>query len=109
MKALLVGTGLLLTFGTWAQDARNDEGVRTEISRRVKEGQVLYRPAAKPNETKSKKVTYSGIAVQTAKADRPLHLINPAAPAAYGSGENNIARDPITQKVSGLKLFAISF
>jgi hypothetical protein len=109
MRALLVSAGLLLTFGASGQDPRIDENLRTDISRRVKEGQALYQPAAKPNEIKSKNVTYSGIAVQVVKTDRPLHLINPAAPAQYGSAEDNVARDPITGKVSGLKLFAISF
>jgi hypothetical protein len=63
----------------------------------------------RPNEVKINGFTYSGILVQLSRTDNPLELINPAAPLAYGSPEDNVVRDPITGKVSGLKLFSISF
>lgn len=54
-------------------------------------------------------VTVSGIAVAVVKADNKLQLLNPAAPDEYGSSENNVVRDPINGKVTGLKLLAIEF
>ncbi len=47
--------------------------------------------------------------MQAAKTDNPLQLINPAAPAQYGSAEYNLMREPVDGKPSGLKFFAISF
>ena len=70
---------------------------------------LLIEKTEKPNEIVGKNVTYSGIAVQLAKTDNPLQLINPAAPARYGSSEDNVSRDPMTGKVTGLKIFAIDF
>ena len=52
---------------------------------------------------------YSGIVVQLMRAPQPLQLINPWAPQAYGTGENNLVLDPIDNHPTGLKLFAISF
>jgi len=64
---------------------------------------------AKPNEIIRGKASYSGIAVEAAKKRKLLQLINPAAPAEYGSPEDNLVRDPINGRVEGLKIFAIRF
>ena len=63
----------------------------------------------KPNEIIRGKLTFEGIAVEAIKTRRPLQLLNPVAPARYGSPEDNVARDPINGRASGLKLFAIRF
>ncbi|MCX6903177.1 MAG: hypothetical protein NTW03_06790 [Verrucomicrobia bacterium] len=54
-------------------------------------------------------IVCSGIAVQTATTRNPLQLINPFAPAAYGSGEANTLRNPLSGRPEGLKLFSIGF
>jgi hypothetical protein len=64
---------------------------------------------AKPNEIVSGHTTYSGIAVELLKTRNPLQLVNPAAPAKYGSPEDNVLRDPISGRVSGWKIFSIGF
>jgi len=66
-------------------------------------------PAPKPNEIVKGNVTLSGSAVMAVKTKRPLQLLNPLAPPQYGSPEDNVARDPINGKVTGLKIFAIKF
>jgi hypothetical protein len=66
-------------------------------------------PAAKPNEVVKGNVTLSGSTVEAVKTKRPLQLLNPVAPAQYGSPEDNVARDPINGKTTGLKIFAIKF
>ncbi len=54
-------------------------------------------------------ITYSGVIPQVVKSDNPLQLINPFAPARYGSGMDNLDRDIVTGKERGLKLFSLGF
>jgi len=65
--------------------------------------------ATKPNEITTVRLTYSGIVVEMVKTKNPLQLINPAAPPEYGSGEDNLLRDPFERKPSGLNLLTIKF
>jgi hypothetical protein len=64
---------------------------------------VVYRSVRNPN------VAYSGALVQAIKSRRPLQLINPFAPASYGSGPANTSYDPATGQADGARLFTISF
>ncbi len=64
---------------------------------------------AKANEIKVGKVTCSGIAVQAIKSKNPLQLLNPAAPAQYGSGRDNVLRFPLLGRGPLLKVFSIDF
>ena len=63
----------------------------------------------KPNEIIAGPVTYSGAAIEAFKTESILELINPMAPEQYGYAEDNVVRDPIDNKVSGIKLFSIKF
>lgn len=63
----------------------------------------------KPNELRLGKVALSGIAVEFAKTDRPLQLINPWAPPEYGESQDNVTFSLITNQVTGWKLFAFEF
>lgn len=54
------------------------------------------------------RMVYSGVAVQAARSN-PLQLINPFAPARYGSGEGNTARDGVTGRAEGVKVVAVGF
>ena len=69
---------------------------------------VVPRKAA-PNRIVGRKTNVSGALVTIAKARRPLHAINPCAPAEYGSGIANVARDPITGQADGIMLLSIEF
>lgn len=69
-------------------------------------GPTLAKPG-KPNEIKGRTKTYSGMAVQVVKTKNPWQLINPFAPAEYGSGWDNAVRDIGTDRVVGLKVLAI--
>jgi hypothetical protein len=64
---------------------------------------------AKPNEIVAGKLTYSGIAVQAIKAKNLLQLFNPAAPARYGSGQDNAVNFPFSGAGPRLKFFSIDF
>ncbi|MGA2660817.1 MAG: hypothetical protein ABSH34_25310 [Verrucomicrobiota bacterium] len=65
--------------------------------------------ATKPNEMVVGKLTFSGVAVQAIKAKNPLQLLNPAAPARYGSGQANVVSFPFLGPGPRLKFFSIDF
>ncbi len=67
------------------------------------------RQEVKLNEAYFGHLTFSGIGIELVKAGNPLQLINPAAPAAYGYADDNVVRDPITGRASGLKVFSLQF
>src|SRR5437763_874184 len=93
---------------TNAPPAAAQESLQTEAGKRAKETPPVVKEQ-KPNEIVAGNLTFSGIAVEAVKVDHPLQLINPLAPPEYGSPEDNVVRDPIKGKVSGLKLFSIQF
>ncbi len=69
-------------------------------------------PIAPPQGTNRivrKQITYSGALIQLYKTDNPLQLLNPFAPASYGSGYANLSIDPVTKKPAGIALFSINF
>jgi len=53
--------------------------------------------------------TYTGIGVQLIQAEQPLQLLNPLAPASYGTGEQNVVLDVFSDHPIGLKLFSFNF
>ena len=63
----------------------------------------------KANETAAGGFSLSGIVVQVIKAKQPLQLLNPAAPAQYGSGWDNVERFPASVSGPTLKLFSVNF
>ena len=69
---------------------------------------LVYIRPLRPNEIRLNRVTYSGILVHFAKPENQLQLINPTAPPPYSSMDNAVL-DPNTQRVTGWKLFSISF
>lgn len=54
-----------------------------------------------------KKVIYSGALVRFSKTDKPLQLLNPFAPARYGSGLNDLVVDSDTGRTLGISLISI--
>jgi hypothetical protein len=63
----------------------------------------------KANEVAVGRLTLSGIAVQVIKAKNPLELLNPVAPAQYGSGTDNVEWFAGSCTGPLLKLFSINF
>ncbi len=92
-----------------ARPAASERSLETQPSTRVSKPSSQLFGEPKPNEIVKGNVTYSGIVVQLLKTGKPLQLINPAAPAKYGSGEDNVLWNPTSGKVSGWKLFSIGF
>jgi hypothetical protein len=54
-------------------------------------------------------VQYTGVLPLIRKADRPLQLINPFAPARYGDAFENVSINPLTGRPEGIVIFAIRF
>ena len=54
-------------------------------------------------------VTYGGVVPMLYRADNPLQIINPFAPARYGNGFDNLSVNPITGRIEGVNIFAIKF
>ena len=108
MKKVLVFLFALGIVAANAQSARTDESLEARSERRLKETKLELR-VEKPNEITAGRLTLEGITVQAAKTHDFLQLINPFASEKYGSAEDNVARDPIDGKVTGLKIFSIKF
>jgi len=87
---------------------QQDQKLTTEIELRARET-PLYLEKPAPNEISLGRLKLDGIVVQLIKTDNPLQLINPAAPERYGTAEDNVVRDLMTGKISGLKLFELRF
>lgn len=99
----------LMTFLVGAAESTSEEESLETLSQRLTDPAPLFE-VDKPNEIKTEwSVTYSGIVPQLLKTDNVFQLFNPAAPERYGFAEQNVVRDPIDNKVSGLKLFSIQF
>jgi hypothetical protein len=81
------------------------EGITIESGLLEPEAQELEAP----NAIEFERVIIRGAAVQWFKTDNLLQLFNPFAPARYGSGEQNLAYDAITERPKGLTIFAIDF
>lgn len=110
MKKLLIVSALVLGLSAFAQPPGKEpsaETDRTQIRREAQE-KILVKPE-KGDQIEGRRFTYSGVLVQAVKADNPAQLINPAAGDKYGDPENNVVREPKTERVIGLKLFALRF
>jgi hypothetical protein len=111
MKPFLAVAVLFTSLAAYAQLSPGNEAMESQIRQRMamRPDQSYFSvEAEKPNEMKRNGISYSGILVQLVKTDKPLELINPAAPPEYGSSEDNLVRDPHTDR-DGLKLFSIQF
>jgi hypothetical protein len=52
---------------------------------------------------------YDGILPQIKRADHPLQLLNPFAPARYGDAFDNVTVNPLNGRAEGFNVFAIRF
>src|SRR4051812_43455241 len=107
MKPFLALAAVFSLLSAYSQSTVGNDSMDAEIRRRLTtqpNQNFLTTQPEKPNEVRRNGVSYSGIFVQLRKTDRPLELINPAAPPEYGSSHDNTVYDPQTGR-TGLKLF----
>ena len=50
-----------------------------------------------------------GVLPRLGRADHPLHLINPLAPAEYGTGFENLSVNPRTHQVEGISFLTFAY
>jgi hypothetical protein len=50
-----------------------------------------------------------GVVPRAVRGGNPLQMLNPMAPAKYGTAEQSVVLDPDTGKWKGIKLFEIFF
>ena len=100
---MVLATGTVL-----AQTDKADKDVHAALAQYATR-HALVESSLKPNEIASHGHAYSGAVVQVIKVDHPLQLINPFAPAEYGSGEDNVSRDWDTHRATGIKFFSMKF
>jgi hypothetical protein len=113
MKLILYVCAVLVALGAKAQvtntpPAREQPSTQTELAARPLETLPQF-TEQKPNEIRAGRLTLEGITVEAVKTDNPLQLLNPFAPSQYGEAEDNVLRDPISGRISGLKLFSVRF
>jgi hypothetical protein len=92
-----------------AQSTNTDKSVPDDqtIQRALEIRLTVEQP--KLSEIMRQRVTYDGVLVTAARSHRLWELLNPAAPLEYGALEDTIVRDPISGRLSGVKLFSIRF
>jgi len=106
-KSILVCGLAVLAVG--ASEARAQDSMESQLDARLGKAASLSMSEVKLNEIVKGNVAYSGIVVDVWKTDSLPALLNPFAPARYGSAEDNTLRDSITERASGWKLFSIRF
>jgi hypothetical protein len=63
-----------------------------------------HRPATLP------RMAVSGVVPRAIRGGKPLEMLNPFAPAKYGTAEENVSLDPdVPGKWDGIKLLSVSF
>ena len=108
MKTSLIASAALLAGATLCAARQTDDELQTETARRAQDSLIVVRND-EVSRVSSGHVTYSGIAVAVVRAENPAQLLNPFAPDEYGRAEDNVVREPITGKATGLKIFSIAF
>lgn len=108
MKTLLLSVVFLTAVAAVRADPVGSS-IDAQITRELQSQRPLPVKKEGADQIQGKHVTYSGIIVRLFKTDHPLQLFNPAAPAEYYSGPDNVARDPVTKKACGFKIFSIGF
>jgi hypothetical protein len=99
----MLSAGLLL-----AQTAGPGGNFETRLPRETRTN-LWQRQPPTLNRILGARFIYTGIAIELARADNPIQLLNPLALERYGDAEQNVSRDLITGRITGLKLFSVSF
>ena len=96
----------LLTSGQPAQAAGTPATARSHTASFESRHHVRQTPlpAAHPQPT------VSGVIPRAIRGANPLQMLNPFAPAKYGTADDNVSFDPdVPGKVNGINFFSVSF
>ena len=95
MKTILT-FGILMVMAVAA--SADPQGFRAAVSHK------------KPKTQRAPQITerdVQGVIPRALRGGNPLQMLNPKAPAKYGTGEESVAFDPYTGKPHAIKLFEI--
>jgi hypothetical protein len=101
MKKLLT-FGILMMMALAANaEPQKTKGFRTTVQR--KKTVRTEKPAPVRDEN------IQGVIPRALRGGNPLQMLNPKAPAKYGTAEQSVAYNPLTGRYDQIKLFEISF
>jgi hypothetical protein len=109
MRCFIIMWMATLGLSLAAQGIKNSAAVSAELAGpkraelQVTTTNHIYRSQKYPG------LRYSGVAPQAVKSRQPWQLLNPFAPASYGSGQVNTDYEPATGRATGVKLYSLSF
>lgn len=95
--------------GAMGQNATSGVSKDTQATTSDREKAAPVVKLETPKQMIGKKFKYDGALIKLTKADNPLQMINPFAPARYGSSFDNLVRDPIDGKGTGISLVSVKF
>jgi hypothetical protein len=98
----VITLGILMAMAiTVSAEPQKTKGFRTTVTRKkmVK--------TEKPAPVRRSEV--DGVIPRALRGGNPLQMLNPMAPAKYGTGEQSVAYNPISGKYDQIKLFEIFF
>ena len=96
----------LLTLGQAARAAANPATARSHAV--SFESRHHARQTHRPTTLSEQNI--SGVIPRAIRGGNPLQMLNPLAPAKYGTAEENVSLDPdVPGKWNGINLFSISF
>jgi hypothetical protein len=109
MKTILLLSLVVLGTGSvaWAQAPATNK-LSASVSERVAAAQRVFEFQSRTVD-KLFHVSFTGVLPKLRRAENPLQLINPLAPASYGNGYDNVVINPRTGEMEGIAAFAIKF
>lgn len=99
-KLLIVGALVLLASGAYADPQKKGF---TATTKGPKNAAALHPPPV------TNRTEVEGVLPRAFRGGNPLQMLNPKAPARYGTAAQSVIIDPDTGKWNGIKLFEIIF
>ena len=99
-KLLTLGIVMIMAMAANAEPQKT-KGFRTTVVRKKTVKAEKPAPVAKEEA--------QGVIPRALRGGNPLQMLNPKAPAQYGTAEQSVAYNPFTGKYDQIKLFEISF
>jgi len=104
LTACLVVGLLTLSQPAWAAGNSNKASSHSASFESRRRAQQTRRPATLSQET------VSGVIPRAVRGGNPLQMLNPFAPAKYGTARESVSVDPdVPGKVNGINFLSISF
>ena len=100
-KLLILGLVVVMAGTISAQSPKKRTSLTTTVQGR--------KPAPSPSPPPLQREPVQGAIPRAFRGGNPLQMLNPKAPAKYGTADQSLSIDPETGKWRGIKLFEIVF